>query len=257
MARHPARYYRRFLVPKGRSGETREIASPRVSLKVIQAWFGHHLARHHRPAEHVHGFVPGRSTISAAAAHCPADWVVSVDVENFFGSVTVRQVHDALKQLRYPGPAAWLMAKLTTLNGVLAQGSPASPPLSNIAFSSADQALEDLSRELGLRISRYADDVAVSGEGSVPERVVGALESCVVKAGWKIARGKTRIMTKPGAVRVLGLNVCHATPRLPKHYRNRIRMMRHMLVRNEDSLRNPSRYRGHVAYARAVERTRG
>src|ERR1700736_6311021 len=41
MAARPRRYYRVFSIQKGH--KIRIIKSPRVALKVIQKWFGHHL----------------------------------------------------------------------------------------------------------------------------------------------------------------------------------------------------------------------
>src|SRR5690606_37333399 len=88
LKRNPDRYYRKFRIPKGRGH--REIRSPRVGLKVIQKWFGHHLAR--SPAlglpSACHGFVPGRSLISAAREHRGAGWVYSTDIRDFFGAVS-------------------------------------------------------------------------------------------------------------------------------------------------------------------------
>ncbi len=63
----PARHYREFEIRTG--SKRRQISAPRVGLKVMQAWFGFHLARAVVLPESVHGFVPARSTITAARCH--------------------------------------------------------------------------------------------------------------------------------------------------------------------------------------------
>src|SRR6266403_5492200 len=57
--RRTHRYYRIFSIPKGK--EQRLIQAPRVALKVIQKWFGFHLAKEIQLDDAVFGFVEGRS----------------------------------------------------------------------------------------------------------------------------------------------------------------------------------------------------
>ena len=45
LSRRPENHYRTFRIPKGKSEQTREIHAPSVGLKVVQKWFGHHLAK--------------------------------------------------------------------------------------------------------------------------------------------------------------------------------------------------------------------
>lgn len=82
IARNPNRYYRTFQIRSG--SRTRQIHTPKVALKIIQSWFGYHLSRVVDLSDHVHGFVPRRSTVTATRQHCPARWVLSVDVRDFF-----------------------------------------------------------------------------------------------------------------------------------------------------------------------------
>src|SRR6266850_3703697 len=64
LSRRTNRYYRSFSIPKGKKKRT--IHAPKVGLKVIQKWFGFHLAKALEFDEVVFGFVEGRSPIRAA-----------------------------------------------------------------------------------------------------------------------------------------------------------------------------------------------
>src|SRR5690606_36682831 len=147
-------------IPKGRGH--REIRSPREGLKVIQKRFGHQLAR--SPAiglpSACHGFVPGRSLISAAREHLGAGWVYATDIRDFFGAVSSERVLQTLRSLGYSRDSAELLGCLATLGGALPQGSTASPVLANIAFAETDRALEALAEGCGIKYTRYADDLS-------------------------------------------------------------------------------------------------
>jgi hypothetical protein len=51
---------------------------------------------------------------------------------------------------------------------------------------------------------------------------------------------------------VFGLLVDQPKPRLPKRYRNRLRMMRYMLKTDHLTEKERARFAGHVAYAESV-----
>ena len=93
------KHYRVFSIPKGKL--SRQIEAPKVGLKLIQKWLSVHFERKWTPYDAVHGFVRGRSHISAAKLHVNAQWVVSVDIENFFPATEWTVVRQALGQLGY------------------------------------------------------------------------------------------------------------------------------------------------------------
>lgn len=256
MARNAHHYYRKFEIPSGR--RTRQIHTPRVALKVIQRWFGYHLSHAVDLSDHVHGFVPGRSTVTAARKHCPAQWVFSIDIRNFFGSVTPDHVFACLTELGYTRLASHLMSDLCTVSldgGArgLPQGAPSSPVLANLAFQKTDRKLERFVEDRGLRISRYADDISVSGCEAPDPGLSLDLRRLVESDGWVIADNKTRLAELPRRhPQVLGLLVDQPIPRLPKRYRNRLRMMRHMLKKPHLSEEARARFAGHVAYSKSI-----
>lgn len=256
MVRNPSRYYRAFEIKSG--NRTRRIHTPMVALKVIQRWFGYHLSHAVSLSDHVHGFVPKRSTVTAARHHCPAQWILSLDIRNFFGSVTADRVFACLIGLGYERLAAHLITDLCTMpldGGVrgLPQGAPSSPVLANIAFRETDKKLELLTKERSLRISRYADDISVSGHEAPEPQLLAEIGRLIESDGWVIAQNKTRLSAAPRShPQVLGLLVDGPVPRLPKRYRNRLRMMRYMLKTSYLTEAERATFAGHVAYAESI-----
>lgn len=124
----PDKHYRKFEIPKGRG--FRSIVAPKVGIKVVQTWLAFHLSRIYAYPDHVFGFVPGRSHIDAAMRHCGADWVYSVDIQDFFPSTSQASVQSALNDAGYDLETANFVARMCSLGGRLPQGAPSSPVLS-------------------------------------------------------------------------------------------------------------------------------
>jgi len=245
------RYYRTFKIKKGK--KIRDIQAPRVALKVIQKWFGYHLANSLTFHESVFGFVKGRSTVQGAAVHCGANWIYSVDIRDFFTSTSMNKVITALMNVGYQQPGASLIAKLCCYNGTLSQGSPASPILSNLTFSKIDEQFFEIARRHNIHYTRYADDIVFSGMNSFPSSIKSDIVSIVQSEGWRLSNEKEYLAAKPRRLKVYGLLVNGAKPRLTKGYRNKIRAFRHLLTDSKISHEDISRVKGHLSYAQSVE----
>lgn len=253
MTRAPQRYYRRFTIRKGK--KMRQIEAPKVALKLIQRWIGAHLAQATALPVCVFGFVPGKQgVIEAAQMHCSARWVYSLDLRNFFPSIAASRVMAALTARGYSRRAANLIERLCTLEGRLPQGSPASPVLSNLVFLETDKALQDIATMSGVRYSRYADDLVFSGQGDVPIELVAQVKAVLAVHAWEIAPEKEHLAELPARLKVHGLLVHGAKPRLTKGYRNKIRAYRHLLVGQKVVEKDLSRIQGHISYADHVEK---
>lgn len=248
----PRRHYNQFTIPKGKGRRT--ITAPRVGLKIVQKWLSVHLSAYYTPPPHVYGFVPGRSHVCAALAHTDAQWALSIDIRDFFQSTPEDMVTEAFHTLGYDLKPSRNLARLTTINGALAQGSPTSPVLSNICFQAKDEELAELARKHRCKISRYADDIVLSGRGEMPEGLRSEALALFGDGPWRIAEEKTLVQPLKGRIKINGFLVNGGTVRLTKGYRNKIRAYAHVLATKGDIATNREVMRGHVEYARSVGR---
>lgn len=252
MILNPKRHYRVFTVPKGKS--IRLITAPKIGLKIIQKWLSVHFDNKWNHHESVFGFVKGKSHIDAAAQHLGAEWVASVDIENFFPSVNARQVAEALTLLGYAnGESVEIITKLTCKNGCLVQGSPCSPILSNIVLRDLDHEVSNFASENGFVFTRYADDIVISSKQNPEIDVIETLTNIVTSHGWRVSQRKSTFDQKPKRLKVHGLLVGGDKLRLTKGYRNKIRAYKH-LVKNELTETNYNKIRGHLEYSNLIER---
>jgi hypothetical protein len=253
LAKRPHRYYRTFDIPKGRG--TRRITAPRVALKIIQKWLGYHLARAVPSPPHVYGFVPGRSHIGAAHIHRGAEWAISVDIASFFQTTPAALIVSTLKQLGYDEAAADLLTSLTCYHGFLAQGAPSSPALSNLCFAETDAALVRLSERHDCRITRYADDIVLSGRGSMPPTLRDELRFVFEATPWQLAPEKESVQPLKGRIKIHGLVVRGPCVRTTKGYRNKLRAYAHILSTRGERATDRHVLIGHLQYAQHVEAT--
>lgn len=171
--------YSHFTIAK-RNSTARQIWSPIPRLKFVQRWVLHNILNNLTTHGAAHGFVRGKSIVTNAAVHSNSELLIKLDVKDFFPSVSWRRVKGVFRHAGYPEQIATLLALLCTesprqvvqQDGVtyyvalgdraLPQGAPTSPALTNIVCLNLDRRLTGLAEKLGLRYSRYADDLTFS-----------------------------------------------------------------------------------------------
>jgi hypothetical protein len=245
-------HYRRFVIPK-RGGGERAIWAPLPMLKAAQHWVLRNVAEKLPVHGAAHGFLPGRSTLTNAAAHTGARVVVKVDVKDFFPTVTVKRVKGIFRKAGYREQVATLLALLCTeaprevveQDGqtyyvslgprCLPQGAPTSPALTNTLCLRLDRRVSGLARRLGWRYTRYADDLTFSfpaGHEGKPRlgTLLGQVRRIVEAEGFRLHPDKTRVHRGGGRQQVTGLVVNGGgAPRVPRALRRRLRAAAHNL----------------------------
>jgi hypothetical protein len=242
--------YRRFTIPK-RDGSSRAIWAPLPRLKKAQRWILHNIVEKLLVHGSVHGFLPGRSTLSNATAHTNPKLLVKVDIKDFFPTVTLPRVKGVFRKAGYREEVATLLAMLCTesprevvgLEGktyfvalgprCLPQGAPTSPALTNTLGLRLDRRLCGLARKLGWRYTRYADDLTFSlppnHQGSPRTgALLGSIRRIVEDEGFLIHANKTAVARRGGRQKITGLVVNgQQPPRAPREFRRRLRAAIH------------------------------
>ena len=248
------KFYRSFKIKHGK--KTRTIHSPRVALKVIQKWLGTHLSQAIIFDNHVCGFVKGKSFVDAAKIHEGARWVYSIDISDFFPSISRNEIIKALNDIGYELESSTLISNLCTLDNVLAQGSPASPVLSNIVMKDIDNKLLHLANIYNLNVSRYADDIVFSGRENFIDKLPIELKEIFNDTIFSLNEDKTFFADseKGQRLKVHGLLVKNDKVTLTKGYRNKIRAFRHMVTQGKVREHDIQRLQGHIKFSEFIER---
>jgi retron-type reverse transcriptase len=224
----PKILYREFNIPK-RAGGVRTIMAPYPSLKYIQNWIYDKILKKQKTHFCAHGFVRSRSILSNATVHSNCNMLLKMDIHDFFGSIPQNYVINYFnKQLGYSLHISWVLSSLCCLDGHLPQGAPTSPALSNLISLSFDRRLYRLSKHFGLNYTRYADDMAFSGN-TIPSTFAKYVELIATDCGYEINREKTRLYSVGGSKIIAGVSLATGNPRIPRDYRRKLRQELHFV----------------------------
>lgn len=211
--------YRRFAIQR-RGGGERVIHAPIKPLKDVQRRLADKLTEWYRTPSRVHGFVPDRSPLTNAQVHRGREWVLRVDLTDFFPSIHFGRVRGLFMSwpFEFGEPAATLLAQICCFDRSLPQGAPTSPIVSNYICHSLDRDLADLASSARCSVTRYADDLCFStNQAYFPHHlayihqgvtVAGeAVEEVVQSNDFQVNSAKTRLMRRTQRQRVTGLVV--------------------------------------------------
>lgn len=246
------RYYKVFYIAKSSGRSRRQISAPSRELKGFQRWIKRYILDHLLVSDHAMGFRHAHSIVDNAVEHTGQDFVLNIDIKDFFPSIEVQRVYGIFKYVGYNPTVSWYLSHLLTYKGKLPQGSPASPVMSNIICRVLDARLSGYCRKWGWSYTRYCDDISISGNG-----VLGAglrhVVSIVESEGFKLNTRKTRIVRQGGSQQVTGL-VCNEKVRIPRAKRRMIRAAFHQASLNPSGyMHRQSELAGLIAFLSMVD----
>lgn len=268
------------IVRRKRNGRIRIVLAPRQHLKSVQRWILRNILDRVQTHPAAHGFRRGRSIRSHARTHLRKTVLVQCDLENWFHQFTYAQVWSLFRRLGYGRTVARLLAQLCTApiremtpaicaatglteaevvaatrqtvrdsrHPMLPQGAPTSPSLANLLSISLDEQLAALAGFYGAAYSRYADDCAFSGGGTLPRQTaafIGQLLTVIRRNGHAASPGKLWVR-RPGAQQLVTGLIVNDGPSVPRAQRRALRAMLHNCARHGPASQNRD---GHPHFA--------
>ena len=219
--------YRQFNIKK-KSGKLRQITAPRSHgfIMMLQA-VNEMLKSLYTPSNYAMGFTEGRSIVTNASVHKGQNYILNLDLKDFFPSIEQPRVWKRLqlKPFNFPVPIASLIAGLCSMRVtrqekdgkdsiayVLPQGAPTSPIITNMICDKLDRRLLGLAKRFGLHYTRYADDITFSSMHYVYSKngeFWKELFRIISEQGFMINEDKTRLQKRGSRQEVTGIIVSH------------------------------------------------
>jgi RNA-directed DNA polymerase len=246
------RHYSYRILTK-RSGSLRLIEAPKRQLKAIQRRILSGILEQVPTHAAAHGFVSGRSIKSFAEPHVARDVVLKLDLQDFFPSFQAARIQALFRTIGYPecvadllagicctstprelwkdaaplhvNPEAWRESRDRYFRTHLPQGAPTSPALANICSYRMDCRLAGLAKVAGATYTRYADDLAFSGDRAFArgaERFAAHAAAILLEEGFSVNFHKTRVMRQIVRQRLTGL-VVNDHPNVPRDEFDRLK----------------------------------
>ncbi|MGI8745678.1 MAG: reverse transcriptase family protein [Bryobacteraceae bacterium] len=233
--REQLRHYR-YRVALKRSGNLRLIEAPKPRLIQLQQHILCGILDQIPPHPAAHGFLKGRSIKTFVAPHLGQRVVLRIDLQEFFPSIGAARVQAFFRTVGYPESVAIRLGGICT-NATppdvwkkepgfdvdsrvvqecralysqrhLPQGAPTSPALANLCSYRMDCRLTGLAASAGATYTRYADDLAFSGDEGLElgvERFSTHVAVILLEEGFRVNHRKTRIMRRGVRQHLAGL----------------------------------------------------
>jgi len=260
--------YKLFRIRKRSSQKWRFIHSVRQPLFTLHQFINSEILQKSPLHPAAMAFHRNGGIKKCAAAHCGARFLFQFDLADFFYSITEIDVYKVFRDLGYKKLLAFELARLCTTThlpkkhynylrdysqevclknhpykisghlGVLPQGAPTSPMLSNLVAARLDEKLSSFALQHQIVYTRYADDITLSMHRIPPgfdkrrmyHHIVSIIRSCHFRAN----KQKFHFSGPGSRKMVLGLLVDGEKPRLSKKMRGKIDNYLYALKKYQD-----------------------
>ena len=220
MAYASNRFYRHFTIPK-KNGLTRPIDEPLPDLKHVQSWILNNILEKCPVSAYAKAYVKGRTLKSNAKFHKAQKVVVTMDIKDFFPSISLNAIIDIFDGLVYYHNLSCFLAHLCCLNNILPQGAPTSPYLSNLCMIPLDESIKNYTLPKQIRYTRYADDLTFSGDFDY-HQLIRDISRLIFEKGFTVNSEKTRVARSNTRQEVTGI-VVNSHMQISKAKRKEIR----------------------------------
>ena len=267
------RYYISYPIKKRNKKKLRFIDAPQTELKIIQTAILKKILYKFRAHPIATGFIKNKSAVDGAKKHLGKKVLLCVDINNFFGTIKVNQVHSLLMYLLPKKKdfaelikdqnefhrAVTMMSELLTYKGRVPQGAPTSPVISNLICLSIDKQLKALEPKYKCVVSRYADDIAVSSDGVLDvKNLIHDIRTTLATRGFRLNKEKTRVVRSNKRMQVTGIVVNDITSVPKKFWRGlRAKLFNAKMDNTKFDTAEYQKVRGQIEWIKALNPSRG
>lgn len=253
------------------SGGLRLIEAPKQRLKEMQRQILEHILYGIPAHPSVHGFVKGRSIKTFAEPHVGKQVVLRMDIRNFFPSFGCPRIQALFRTAGFPEAVADLLGGICTTatpkevcarlgdetysRRHLPQGAPTSPALANMGAYRMDCRLNGLAKAAEVQYTRYADDLAFSGDINFNRFSIHAA-AIAEEEGFHIHHRKTRIMRQGVRQHLAGL-VTNEKLNVSRKDFDELKAILHNCVRFGPNSQSREQLNGRIGFVESVNPERG
>lgn len=255
--------YQEFSIPK-KSGGQRTITAPGGELKEIMFTLAFILSELYEPTPEAMAFITGRSIGTNASQHIGQNYVLNLDLKDFFTSITAVMVEKNLVKLGMSAIVAKEIATLCTypmiendcVQNVVPQGAPTSPVISNICAMKLDNRLSGLASRFHLSYTRYADDITFSSNHNVYHKngeFMKELHQIIEDCHFIVNPKKTRLQKRGIRQEVTGITVNEKSNVSRKFVKNLRAAIHKIKYQEHPSMHDVNVVRGKLNFLRMIK----
>lgn len=217
--------YQKKIIKK--NNKLRELYIPRKNLAVVQRWIKNNILDRLKSSVYSTAYEKNSSIKKNAEAHISDNWLIKLDIKDFFSSIKEDSVYQIFFELGYPKLLSLELSRLCTIaepndfkdkikpyfksKGVLPQGACTSPKISNLYASKFDEEIALLLRKYSSSsYTRYSDDMSISGDFETYDtcqKIISDIREILKKYFLKLNDFKIRIVSPKMIKKVTGVNI--------------------------------------------------
>lgn len=245
-------FYRVYQIPK-KAGGSRVISQPSRELKALQSWILRNILDRLNTSPQSKGFEQGESTLHNAAPHIGSNFILNIDFEDFFNTVSANKVFGIFSSLGYNKEMCVFFTNICTFEGRLPQGAPTSPKLANLTCAQLDARIQGYAGPRGIIYTRYADDITLSAQ--TPKKIFKArsfLEFVIPEEDLLINKAKTEVFGTRRRKTITGLVISESKVGIGRERYRKFRAELHNFFANTTP--NASYINGFLSYLYSVDK---
>lgn len=248
---------------KGKSGKKRQIEEPLPELMELQRKINTEIAK----LVSLHPSCMAKSDSSIvhnAEIHKDAKHVLKIDIKSCYQNITRLKIAGSL--FYQPWEAASYISKVLdycvyqvrdSREFILPTGAPTSPMLCNIALTPLDYNLTEIATSLGMKYTRYIDDMHFSTTENVPcWPLITQVRELLEEHGYKINRNKSKWLSTKRQDKIVITGIRIATQyKTPLEFYRKVRAMINNHFMEGHQHLSPE-IKGCLAYVQQIDKNR-
>ncbi len=220
VSNHIEKHYEYMEISK--NGKTRCLNMPDSLLKYIQRNILNHVLYGMHISSYAKAYCKKVDILENAKPHVRKPMILKLDIKDFFGSITFYMVKEnVFREEYFPESISILLTILCTYKGVLPQGAPTSPMISNIILREFDEIIGTWCKNKNIIYTRYSDDMTFSGTFDKNE-ILNFVKRELALLGFQLNFKKTKLLFPSDRQTVTGIVVNEKT-NITREYRKNIR----------------------------------
>ncbi|MTD42280.1 RNA-directed DNA polymerase [Erwinia sp. CPCC 100877] len=221
LSNHLEAHYRTYFLIK-RNGSKRKISAPDLLLKKVQKNILTVCLTNRTCSPYATAYRKGVQLLENATPHLGQKQLLKLDIEDFFGSITVPMIaRSAFPRTYFPSSVAGLLTQLCAYDDCLPQGAPTSPLISNLVMKPFDDSIGQWCAQRQITYTRFCDDLTFSGDFA-PKEVKKKVQNFLFELGFTLNKIKTKQLSASQRQSVTGI-VVNTKAQVPRSYRKKLR----------------------------------
>ncbi len=224
------KHYHPHSIPK-RDGTFRKISIPTNHLKIIQKRINRSIFSNVSYPNYLTGGIKEKDYVKNAASHSNAEAIISLDIKNFYPSITHKKVLEIFQYFcKFPLEVATLLADLCTFKNQVPQGACTSSHLANLIFHDSEYHFAQHCETKRYTYTRLLDDISISSQKKFSQKeidnIITSVKKYVKRSGLSLNKKKQKITSRSNPeelMEVTGLWLNRGKPRVHHDDFNKIK----------------------------------